>query len=415
MLKILVIYSTFTAKSNWIDSLYSFEKYSDHQVYYYNARLFHLPNFVKAIEFDVIVFHTLFFNQRWSKCELLKTFSRVHAVKQMKAIKVVMPQDEFINGSIVNEFIREHHIDVILSPQPSEVWPIIYDTVDLSKVKMYPILTGYLDERRIRKFHNYTKPRFRKIDIGYRAAGKAPFWFGRHGYLKEKIAIEFISRSNQYGLNVDIHTSYLKSISGDKWYQFLASCRYTIGVEGGTSIIDPTGKIKQKTEDYCRKNPLATFEEVESECFPNIDGKFRGFAISPRHLEACMTGTCQILVEGYYNGILSPNIHYIPLKADFSNIDDVLYNLNNDEVRERIVKNCYEDIIISRKFTYQTFVTEFLLLIQNEFHLKSDIKVISIKQYLVYFSFILFEWSNMTLSWLNENLIFRMKKFKNLF
>jgi hypothetical protein len=414
VLKILVIYSTFTTKSNWLDSLYSFKRYTNFKVYYFNARLFSYPRFFENIKFDIIIYHTLFFNQRWDQSELIKTFKRVEVIKNVKAIKVVMPQDEFINSNIVNEFIKHHEIDLILSPQPPEEWVNIYNSINKDKVKFFSILTGYIDEKRLRNYSlNKLKSDSRRIDIGYRTAGKSPYWFGRHGYLKEKIAIEFSKKSSKYLLKTDINTGYLSSISGENWYKFLASCRYTIGVEGGTSIIDPTGTIKQKTEEYCRKYPMATFEEVESACFPNLDGKFKGFALSPRHLEACMTGTCQILIEGNYNGILKPNIHYIPLKSNFSNIDSVLNSLADDKLRERIVDNCYKDIVVSEKYTYRAFVNDFMSLILKEYNINREEKKVNFKEYLVNCILILLDEFNKVLAFLNQSILFKIKKLVN--
>jgi hypothetical protein len=39
--------------------------------------------------------------------------------------------------------------------------------------------------------------------------------------------------------------------------------------------------------------------------------------------EACMMRTAQVLLEGYYNGIFEPWKHYIPIKKDCSNLDQV--------------------------------------------------------------------------------------------
>ena len=45
--------------------------------------------------------------------------------------------------------------------------------------------------------------------------------------------------------------------------------------------------------------------------------------ISPRHFEASALRLCQILLEGKYSGVMRPMVHYIPLKKDFSNFDEV--------------------------------------------------------------------------------------------
>lgn len=49
-----------------------------------------------------------------------------------------------------------------------------------------------------------------------------------------------------------------------------------------------------------------------------------GKCISARHFDAAGSGTAQILVEGFYNGILTANEHYMALDADLGNLEAVL-------------------------------------------------------------------------------------------
>jgi len=138
------------------------------------------------------------------------------------------------------------------------------------------------------------------------------------------------------------------------------TCRYTIGVEGGSTVHDPDGSIWEKGIDFVKNNPNASFEEIEKAVFPNMDGNLQLIAISPRHLEACLTRTCQILIEGTYNGILEANKHYILLKADFSNLDEVFEKMQDENLRKQIVHQCYEDIVLSKKYSYRQFVNYIL-------------------------------------------------------
>ena len=94
-------------------------------------------------------------------------------------------------------------------------------------------------------------------------------------------------------------------------------------------------------------HPADGFEEVESACFPGRDGEIDYRAISPRHLEACATRTCQILVEGDYNGVLEPGRHYLPLRADLGNLDEVLDAVQRDDEREHLVEAAYADVVAS--------------------------------------------------------------------
>ena len=97
---------------------------------------------------------------------------------------------------------------------------------------------------------------------------------------------------------------------------------------------------------------------MEAACFPGEDGRLQLFAISPRHLEACATRTCQVLVEGDYSGVLRPGEHYIPISKDLSNLDDVLEQLQSDEQRERLTEAAYRDVVASGRYGYERFVAE---------------------------------------------------------
>jgi hypothetical protein len=77
--------------------------------------------------------------------------------------------------------------------------------------------------------------------------------------------------------------------------------------------------------------------------------------ISPRHFEACATRTAQVLVEGEYNGILKPGIHYIPLKRDLSNVVDVCTAMGDEELRVAISERAYADVVQSRRYEYKAF------------------------------------------------------------
>jgi hypothetical protein len=81
--------------------------------------------------------------------------------------------------------------------------------------------------------------------------------------------------------------------------------------------------------------------------------------ISPRHFEAAALGTSQILFEGNYSGLMQPYVHFIPLKKDFSNFDDVLRMYRDEAFRASIAANARRDLIESGMYTYQAFIADF--------------------------------------------------------
>jgi hypothetical protein len=65
-----------------------------------------------------------------------------------------------------------------------------------------------------------------------------------------------------------------------------------------------------------------------------------------------------VLVEGEYNGILRPGEHYIELRRDFSNLDEVLDLIEDDTQRESLTEAAYRDVVASGAYTYQRFVRD---------------------------------------------------------
>lgn len=365
-LKILVVFShkVTPMRATLRDMLYCFGKYSDARVFYLNLALGYVPWYLRKVSFDIIIFPTLFLNSHWNPRRFLKLQRRIAFLQNADVVKIALPQDEFHNPRALCKFINEFGVEHVFSVQPEHEWKNVYREVDFSKVQFHRVLTAYLDDDVLNKItrwkSNLTK---RDIAIGYRSLGNTQknfAWFGRHGLLKVTIADRAQEVALKNGIECDISYQLKDIINGDKWYWFLLRCKYVLGIEGGTSILDWDGSLFKKTGKFVKQYPDADFEEIEQNCFPGLDGTFRGFAISPRHLEACATETCQILTEGEYNGILKPNIHYIELKKDFSNIGSVMDQVMSDDKREEITKRAYEDVVASGKYTYADF-TKFVI------------------------------------------------------
>jgi Glycosyl transferases group 1 len=123
-------------------------------------------------------------------------------------------------------------------------------------------------------------------------------------------------------------------------------------------VLDRDGSIKERTERFLAEHPGASFDDVERACFAGEDGRLALFAVSPRHLEACATRTCQVLVRGGYNRVLEPGRHYIELESNLSNLDAVLATLDDEARRVRIVDAAYADVVASGRYTYRAMVED---------------------------------------------------------
>jgi hypothetical protein len=149
----------------------------------------------------------------------------------------------------------------------------------------------------------------------------------------------FERRGSDYGLRCVIRSQRMRRAD---WAQFLNECAAVIGAESGTYYLDRDGRILRDAKRFLAAHPRATFDEVFDTCFRHATGYVSGKAISSRHFEPIGTKTCQILVEGEYNGILTPGRHYIAVRRDLSNIDDAVRQFKDVAHRTRIVEEAYE-------------------------------------------------------------------------
>jgi hypothetical protein len=120
--------------------------------------------------------------------------------------------------------------------------------------------------------------------------------------LKTEIAEKFDQAVTGYDFKTDISVDPKDTFIGDSWYKFMVRCKYMIGVEGGARIHDPDSSIWKNGSAYLKAYPNCTFVEIESACYPDLDGKLNLIAISPRNLEACLARTCQVLLKGNTTG-----------------------------------------------------------------------------------------------------------------
>jgi len=357
-MNILVLYysRTYPLRTTVVDHLYSFERYSGARCFYVNLGLPWIPSALKSVKFDLVVFHTILLWERVLPMQFNAHVNRASWVADLPCPKVILPQDEYLHGDVLADFISRFGITHVMSAAQPDQWPLLYPEVDRDRVKFETVLTGYLADSTLERIEGIVaRSSERPLDIGYRAFDPWPSW-GRHGLAKVEVGRVVQARAAAHGLLVDISNNPQDTFIGDAWYEFLASCRAVLGVEGGASILDYDGSIMECTLALAETNPDATFDDYEAACFPGRDGEINYVAISPRHLECCATKTCQLLVEGHYNGVLIPGLHYFEIRRDLSNVDDVLELLKDEQRRLEVVEAAYRDVVESGRWTYRGFV-----------------------------------------------------------
>jgi len=264
-----------------------------------------------------------------------------------------MPQDEYDHSEILDEWLYEWGVSVIFSSFDkilhATLYPIMHD-----KATFYKAFTGYIDENVSAKWAGKLPSlEVRPNDIVYRAT-HLPYWFGHHGQMKHQIADRVAERALAKGMKCDISTRPGDTIVGDRWEQFLASGRAIIGCESGSSVLDRRGEIKAWIQARLRADPSLSYEQIQKELpFGWDNHKF--FAIGPRHFEAVIMKTCQVLIEGEYDGVFEADRHYIPLKRDYSNLEEVLDKLKDLPLLNKLIDQAHNDICLSDKYSYRAF------------------------------------------------------------
>ncbi len=337
--------------------LLCWKRFSKHRVIYINVG-FGVPWYLlRHLRIDAVVFDTIFLSMHWSPEYFRNHAEPCTVLRKLTCVKIALPQDEFINMDVVVEFLKDVGITDILTLSEKSDWEQIFGMLDHTKVTFRTILPGYVDETR-RMWRTNGGAVTRSIDVGYRAWNN-PYWLGEHGRRKVQIAQMVGEAARKRALKIDINNpASVDFLIGDKWFDFLSRCRAVLGVEGGASLLDKNGSVKRRVEEYLIQHPDATFEQARDQCFPHQDHTMNYRMLTPRHFEACITRTCQILLEGRYSGVLQPWRHYIPLKNDYSNLDEVFEALADDNLVDRIVNQAYEDIVASGKWSYRSFVRE---------------------------------------------------------
>lgn len=345
-------------RSTYRSHLESLSRYSSHQCFHFNTARPSAPAYIASLNPDLVVFHYTFLAHRQVPEDFAEHCKRVVFTKGMDCPKVLVPHDEQAHADLLVSFCRDFGISHVMTPAPPEEWRNIYRGLDFETTKFQRVLTGYIDDATVQRHAAWSAAeRDRPIDIGYRSWSTGPY-YGRHGMLKRQIGEVFAAAAVQHGLSTDISGRPQDAKLEEEWFEFLLDCRYTIGVEGGSSVFDYDGSIASRTKQYLADHENASFQEVEAACFPEADGRFNYRLLGPRHLEAAVTRTGQALIEGEYAGALKPGVHYLEIKRDFSNLDHVVEMMKDEDLRLSMVERAYQDVVESGKFSYQSFAQQ---------------------------------------------------------
>ncbi|MEQ1726969.1 MAG: hypothetical protein ABL982_01200 [Vicinamibacterales bacterium] len=348
--RVLVLYdSTQTFTNTVAEHLLCLGRLPGYAVHFCHARPDStLP--VPLAAFDCVIIH---YSVRIA-FELLSAADAWH-VSGFKGLKCLFIQDEYDHTETARSWITRLGIHVVFTCVAPDRRDWIYPTSRFPDVTFVSNLTGYVPAL----LDDLPPPRpltERTTVIGYRGR-ELPYWYGRLAREKWTIGKRMRELCDARGIRTDIAWDEHARIYGDAWYEFLGSCRSTLGTESGSNVFDDEGLIRRAIQDDLRRTPSLSFEEVYTAHLDGVEQPGLMNQVSPKIFEAIALRTVLVLFEGEYSGVVTAGRHYISLRKDFSNVDDVLAQLGDDQLVMEMTELAYQDVIASGRYSYAAFGT----------------------------------------------------------
>ncbi|MFO0765330.1 MAG: hypothetical protein U0231_00745 [Nitrospiraceae bacterium] len=301
-------------------------------------------------EFDVVVLHysLVIISDHY----LSPSFQE--QIRRFRGLKIQFLQDEYRWVDAISAQMRDLGIHILFTLLQPDRITSLYDQRRLPGVTVLTTLAGYVPDNLV----GLPVPSLseRRIEIGYRGR-TLPYWLSRLAAGKGMDRPRVLARAPRYNLRCDIRWQEEDRIYGQRWIDFIASCRATLGTESGASITDFDGTLEKRTKAYLAESPRATFDEVSRAILGEHDGKVPVTAISPRVLEAAALRTALVLFPGEYSGAIQPWERYISAREGFlQRLDEVVEKLR-DLPSSGHDRRAHRDLVASGRYS-QRALTE---------------------------------------------------------
>ena len=284
-------------------------------------------------------------------------------IRAFDGLKILFVQDEFRWVNRTSHAAEELGITVLFTVVNKDVIQKIYHHNYFDSVRFEQTLTGFIPEELVTR--DVPQYEDRTLDIGYRAR-KLPGWCGEFAQQKWQIGEKILDSARTHRLKCDISMSESSRLYGEDWVNFLSSCRATLGSESGASFVDYTGLVHQEIDAYEAAHPEASFEEIRERFLEGRDGETIIHVISPRVFEAAALRVLMILYPGAYSDVLQAGRHYLELKFDHSNLDEIIQILRTPARAQEVIENAYQEIACSQKWTHRAFIENFDRIVDEE-------------------------------------------------
>jgi len=194
----------------------------------------------------------------------------------------------------------------------------------------------------------------RPIDLGYRSLA-SPLFLGHNERVEMMEA--FQAGAKRHGLRIDFSLRPEDRLNERGWAAFLNSCKGQIGTEAGGDYFELTDATRRRVNDYIDTRPDAGIEEIRARFFRDYQDPVPIRILSSRNVEAAATRTVQLLLEGEYGGYFQPGIHYIPVRRDYSNVDEAIRMFRDSVLCDQISDQAYQ--LVNERLSFPRLLDQF--------------------------------------------------------
>lgn len=377
-LNVLVLYDdTFTHIKPIQEHLSAFGKHSKHNYFYFPVRadstLFQpfeegWPNAWSFDDYDAVVWHYCLRAAHETNIDptVIREFSRYDG------LKILFIQDDYDTTLTTWKWIEQAGIHLVMTCIPAYGIPYAFPDWKPGVVEFLQTHTGFVPEDDMDRF--IVPMEERAIHLAYRGR-TLPYRYGSLGREKYLIGVRMKELAAERGVPADIAVDDAGRIYGDDWYRFTAGARATLASETGSHVFDFDGSLTKFSEQMQKDG--VPYDEFFDAHLAELETHVRMNQVSPRIFEAVRLKTALVCFEGEYSGAILPNEHYIPLKKDFSNVDEVFAKLEDVEALKAMTERAYRDVIESDKWSHAAFIRRFDSILESRLLRKARSELIA--------------------------------------
>ena len=321
-------YDRLSYTQDWLDALKYYKRI--------NADICNINNLIglrrklKSLkDYDLII---ILHSALGDDCRLLDFFSSYFDRRKCPLVAFVGNEYDLLPEK--KNLLKSLSVDYICTQLPIAVASWLYEDVMSARVVSMP---PALNQKK------YFDQKIERPNVLGFIGSLHPLWIGD----TERTRIIHLANELMSELNLRSAIDLTRrNLPSSQWARFLNQSIGTVGAESGTYYLDKSGKILMAAKEIMKSNPSLDFVELYRKVFesPSLEIK-PAKCVSSRHFEPIGTKTCQLLLEGSYNDILIPDVHYITIRKDLSNFKEAIARLLDPDNRKRIVNQAYQYVI----------------------------------------------------------------------